>query len=92
MSTHDEEMPRFVPPARRATDRYMGVGLSGVAGLAWIVTVRVILRGEYLIASVYGLCALAVTVGAVGIVRLVILYRLQQRRRATPSVIVKPPG
>jgi hypothetical protein len=72
--------PRHAP-ARRATDAYIGSGFLGIAGFCWIVTVRVWLYTSPIAGLVYGAFAVLVTVAGLGIVRLVVLHRLGQRRR-----------
>ncbi len=70
---------RTVPPARRATDRYLSVGFTGVALLGMIVVVRAAWRGDWVAAVTFGGPTLLVGYAAVGLVALVVRHRRARR-------------
>lgn len=68
------EIPHFYPPARRSTDRFIGLGFTGLAVFSWIVVIRVAWTGDMVAALAYAVPAALITVAALGILRLLWLH------------------
>lgn len=83
MTPESSESPpkRTHPPARRATDAYIGWGFCGVAGFGWVVVARVAQEAPVQ-AAIYAVFAAMVSIAGLGIVRLLVLHQLDRRAKA----------